>query len=84
MMNEEFESLVHNKTLEMRELPHGRKPIGCKWVYLLKTKPNGSLNKFKATLVTRDFTQQKNATFRDFFSSEVKYDNIKIVNWLLL
>ena len=35
-MVEEMESLSKNKTWELLELPKGKKPIGCKWVFRKK------------------------------------------------
>ena len=32
-MVKEMESLIKNKTCELMELPMGKKPIGCKWVF---------------------------------------------------
>ena len=35
-MVEEMESLNKNKTWELSELPKGKKPIGCKWMFRKK------------------------------------------------
>jgi hypothetical protein len=37
--------------------PHVR-PITCKWVYKVKTRSDGSLERYKARLVARDFQQE--------------------------
>ncbi|XP_035838297.1 uncharacterized protein LOC118485894 [Helianthus annuus] len=42
-MNNEMEALHRNKTWEIVDLPKGRKPIGCKWVYKIKYKANGEI-----------------------------------------
>ena len=47
-MDEEFNILITNKTWRLTDLPPGRKAIRCKWVYALKTKLDGSLDRFKA------------------------------------
>jgi len=48
-MDEEFNSLnIMNKTWKPTHLPPGRKAIRCKWVYALKTKLDGSIDRFKA------------------------------------
>ena len=35
-MVKEMESLSKNKTWDLMELPKGKKPIGCKWVFKKK------------------------------------------------
>lgn len=46
-------------------LPHGKKVIGCRWVYKIKHKTNDSIEKYKARLVvkaihnTMEYTTQK-------------------------
>ena len=52
-MDEEFNSLITNKTWKLTHLPPGRKAIRCKWVNALKTKPDGSIDCFKARLVAK-------------------------------
>ena len=42
-MRVEIETLKKNRTREMVELLKGKKPVGCKWVYLFKYKVDGSL-----------------------------------------
>ncbi|KAL6350328.1 hypothetical protein AAG906_004277 [Vitis piasezkii] len=37
-MNEEMKSLQKNETWELVECPPGKKPVGCRWIYLVKYK----------------------------------------------
>lgn len=32
-MHEEYKALIQNHTWDLVELPSGRHPIGCKWVF---------------------------------------------------
>ncbi|KAG9441454.1 hypothetical protein H6P81_017308 [Aristolochia fimbriata] len=43
-MNEEFNALLTNCTWSLVSLPQGRRAIGCKWVFRVKTKPDGSID----------------------------------------
>lgn len=36
--DKEISALTENKTWDIVSLPHGKKPIGCKWVYRIKRK----------------------------------------------
>jgi hypothetical protein len=33
--------------------------VGCKWIFKKKMKPDGTVDKFKARLVAKEFTQKK-------------------------
>jgi len=57
-MNKEIEALMLNNTWDLVPLPTGKKAISSKWVYRVKLKSDGSLERFKARLVIRGFTQK--------------------------
>ena len=38
-------ALENNATWSLSSLPHGKKTIGCKWIFKVKFKPNGSETK---------------------------------------
>ena len=61
----------------MTKLPFGKVPIGCKWVYKIKLNANGSIHRYKARLVTKDFTQIKGIDFYETFSLVVKFVNVR-------
>ncbi|KAL5763422.1 hypothetical protein ACOSP7_019686 [Xanthoceras sorbifolium] len=50
-MNTELEALQLNNTWSLVPLPISHKPIGCKWVYKIKYKSNGTIERYKARLV---------------------------------
>ena len=56
-MNEEMKSLQKNETWELVECPLGKKPVGCRWIYTVKYKADGSIERFKARLVAKRYTQ---------------------------
>ena len=47
---------MSNGTWEVVERPFGCKPFGCKWVFKKKLRPNGTIEKYKATLVAKGYT----------------------------
>eukprot|EP00268_Persea_americana_P030267 TRINITY_DN29317_c1_g1_i1.p1 TRINITY_DN29317_c1_g1~~TRINITY_DN29317_c1_g1_i1.p1 ORF type:complete len:182 (-),score=14.95 TRINITY_DN29317_c1_g1_i1:1275-1820(-) len=51
-MQNEFDALAQNHTWDIVQCPASVKPIGNKWVYSPKLKPDGSLDRYKASLVT--------------------------------
>nr|GEZ47391.1 putative reverse transcriptase, RNA-dependent DNA polymerase, Gag-polypeptide of LTR copia-type [Tanacetum cinerariifolium] len=58
-MNKEIKALNKNHTWDITELPPGRKPIGCKWIYNIKYKANGEIERYKAMLVAKGFNQRE-------------------------
>ena len=55
-MFEELDALHKNHTWDMIGLPHCQSIIGCRWVYKIKTKTDGSVKRYKAHLVAKGFT----------------------------
>ena len=42
--------------LEVMNLPRGKKLVGCKWVFTVKYKADGTVERYKARLVAKGFT----------------------------
>ena len=55
-MNEEMKSLQKNETWELIDCPPRKKPVGCRWIYTVKYKTDGSVERFKARLVAKGYT----------------------------
>ncbi|XP_074314044.1 uncharacterized protein LOC141649248 [Silene latifolia] len=55
-MRKEIDALEKNGTWKIVSIPHDKKPIGCKWVYKVKYKADGTIERYKARLVTQGFT----------------------------
>ena len=47
-MTQELTTLHDNDTWELMPLPAGKKTIGCRWVYKVKHKADGSIERYKA------------------------------------
>nr|CAE02547.1 OSJNBb0069N01.13 [Oryza sativa Japonica Group] len=55
----EMDSIITNGTWEVIERPYGCKPVGCKWVFKKKLRPDGTIEKYKARLVAKCYTQKE-------------------------
>ena len=77
-MQEEVRSLLENHTYDLVKLPQGKKALINKWVYILETKNNGSLLKYKAQFVVKGFNQKKCIDFEEIFSALVKMSYIHV------
>ncbi|KAH0706360.1 hypothetical protein KY289_011436 [Solanum tuberosum] len=62
-------ALESNHTWEIIDLPPGKRPIGCRWIYKVKYKSTGEVERFKARLVAKGYSQQEGIEQGNLFSS---------------
>ena len=55
-IKEELDALHKTGTWDLIDLPSGKSVIGCKWVYKIKTRSDGIVDRYKDRLVARGFT----------------------------
>ena len=78
-MDKEIEALEVNNTWSLAPLPHGKTAIGCKWVYRIKYLPDGSIERYRARLVAKGFTQKLGLNYSETFSPVAKSVSVRIV-----
>ena len=78
-MDSEYDSLIKNGTWSLCELPAGRKAVGCKWVYKVKTLADGTLDKYKARLVAKGYSQVEGVDYDETFAPVVKYKSLRVL-----
>ncbi|GJX97799.1 putative reverse transcriptase domain-containing protein, partial [Tanacetum coccineum] len=76
-MNQEMDDLLRNGIWELVDLPEGRKAIGSKWIYKIKFRSSGEIDRYKARLVAQDFEQKEGIDYEETFSPVVKIVSVR-------
>jgi hypothetical protein len=70
---------MSNGTWEVVERPYGCKPVGCKWVLKKKLRLNGTIDKYKARLMAKGYTQKEGEDFFDTYSPIARLTTIRVL-----
>ena len=75
----EIDALLENKTWELAKLPPGRKAIGSRWVFVIKHKADGSVERYKARLVAQGYSQRPGLDYGETYASTVKWATLRAI-----
>ncbi|BAB90546.1 putative rice retrotransposon retrofit gag/pol polyprotein [Oryza sativa Japonica Group] len=78
-METEYNALIKNDTWHLVPYEKGQNIIGCKWVYKVKRKADGTLDRYKTRLIAKGFKQRYGIDYEDTFSPVVKAATIRII-----
>lgn len=89
-MQEEIDALNKKQMWELVSKPENCRLITCKWVYHLKKNSDGVVDKYKARLIARGFSQSYGLDYEETFSPVAKRVTVRTIfslaasmNWKL-
>lgn len=78
-MHSEVNALLHNGTWSIVHVAPSMNVIGCKWVFELKHKVDGSIDRYKTYLAAKGFHQQDGLDYSETFNPMVKPCTIRTI-----
>ena len=78
-MEDEMKSMKNNDVWDLIEFPKDAKPISCKWIFKTKRDSKGNIERYKACLVAKDFTQKEDIDYKEAFSPVSMKDFFRII-----
>ena len=82
-MQKEISSINVSSLSAIVEIPKGRKAIGSKWVYRVKTTPEGELDKLKARVVALGNRQVYGVDYADTYAPVARHEMVNLVLTLI-
>ncbi|CAM8959948.1 unnamed protein product [Rhodiola kirilowii] len=76
-MHKEIKALEGNNTWVLTDLPKNKTVVDCKWIYKIKYLSDGSIERLKARLVARGFTQVEGLDYHETFAPVAKMTTVR-------
>ena len=78
-MTEEFQSIMKNDVWEVVPRPEGKSLVTSKWLFKIKHRANGSVEKHKARFVSRGFSWKEGIDYHETFAPVAQYTSTRTV-----
>ncbi|CAM8997450.1 unnamed protein product [Rhodiola kirilowii] len=78
-MEAELQALQTNNSWTLTTLPQGHNAVGSKWIFRIKRQSDGTIERYKARLVARGFTQEEGLDYNETFAPVVKMTTVRTV-----
>lgn len=78
-MDNEYNALLQNNTWRLVTRHNRQNIVGCKWVFKVKQKSDGTVDRYKTRLVAKGFKKRYGIDYADTFSSVVKPTMVRFI-----
>ncbi|RDX62922.1 hypothetical protein CR513_58697, partial [Mucuna pruriens] len=78
-MKEEMKALDKNSTRGIGDRPKAKSDVGCRWIYTMKCKYDGNLDRYKARLFTKGYIQSYEIDYEETFTLGAKMNTIRVI-----
>ena len=68
-----------SNTWKVPNLPKWKNTMGCKWVFPIKYKCDGTIKRYKAHLVVKGYTQSHGIDYQETLAPVTKIDSIQVL-----
>ena len=76
-IKEELDALFENHTWGFGDSPPGKSVVGCKWIYKIKSRSDGSIELYKTRLVAKSFTQEYGIDYEETFAPIARISSVR-------
>lgn len=76
---QELDSLKKNDVWELVNRPKHQNIVTCRWVFRIKRKPDGTIDRYKARLVARGFSQKSGIDYNETYAPVANILSIRLL-----
>ena len=79
VVSEEIQALEKNQTWNLVKKPERKASVGCKWVFTVKYRSDGTIERYKVRLVPKGFTQTYGIDYNETFALVAKLNTVLVL-----